>query len=98
TVLFLSVFHHLVKYHGRECAIEILRTLAGKCRGQFFFETGQPDERGAKWSRLMEFIGGTDEWAREFFTRQCGFRSVRCLGSFETFLTPVKRKLFLAER
>jgi len=97
-ILFLSVFHHLVKSEGRDGAIEVLRTLAEKCSRQLYFETGQPEERGARWSGLMEFMGDTGEWTEKFFTRRCGFREVRCLGSFETFLTPVKRNLFLAVR
>jgi len=97
-ILFLSVFHHLVKYGGREAAIAVFQALVEKCRSQFFFETGQPDERGIKWSGLMEFMGNTDEWVKEFFIKQCGFRAVRCLGAFETSVSPVRRKLFLAER
>jgi len=97
-ILFLSVFHHLVKYGGREVAVPVLRALAEKCSGQFFFETGQPDETAAKWSGLMEFMGNTEEWVHGFFIKQCGFRQVKSLGAFETSVSPVRRKLFLATR
>lgn len=97
-VLFLSVFHHLVKYYGREEALFVLRKLAGKCNQQLFFETGQPDERGTRWADKMNFIGNMNEWTNDFFINECQFREVKCLGAYETFLTTTKRKLFLACR
>lgn len=97
-ILFLSVFHHLVKYYGKDNAIFILKKLAGKCKKQFFFETGQMDELDTKWSRKMEFIEDINGWVHDFFIKECRFKEVKCLGEFETFLTPTKRKLFLAIR
>ncbi len=97
-ILFLSVFHHLVKYYSKDNAIFILQKLASKCNKQFFFETGQPDESGTKWSQKMEFINNIDLWVHDFFINECRFKEVKCLGEFETFLTTTKRKLFLALR
>lgn len=97
-ILFLSVFHHIVKINGEQTAVDILKTLASKCQKQLFFETGQPDEIGTKWSQKMQFIGGVEQWIKELFTNECGFQEVKLLGEFETFLTTVKRKLFLAIR
>lgn len=95
-ILFLSVFHHLVKYFGKNEAVNILKILATKCDKQFFFETGQPDETGTKWCGQMGFLGNIDEWVNDFFINQCKFQKVKYLGSFETFLSSTKRKLFLA--
>lgn len=97
-ILFLSVFHHLVKYYGKDNAIFILKKLASKCKKQFFFETGQMDESGTKWSYQMGFINNINFWVSDFFIKECRFKEVKCLGEFETFLTPTKRKLFLAIR
>jgi len=97
-VLFLSVFHHLVKYYGKDDALFVLKKLASKCSKQFFFETGQPDELGTRWAHKMEFIEDVDEWAHDFFVNECQFKEVKYLGAYETFLTTTKRKLFLALR
>lgn len=97
-VLFLSVFHHLVKYYGREDALFVLRKLADKCNKQFFFETGQYDEQGTRWADKMKFIGDINKWTHDFFINECQYSEVKCLGAYETFLTTTKRKLFLARR
>lgn len=97
-ILFLSVFHHFVKNYGKDNAVLILKKLASKCNKQFFFETGQPDELGTKWSHKMEFIEDINVWVHGFFISECGFKEVKCLGEFKTFLTDTKRKLFLALR
>jgi len=97
-ILFLSVFHHLVKDYGKNDAVIILKTLASKCNKCFFFETGQPDEIGTKWARMMEFLGETNTWVNKLFIEECKFREVRYLGKFKTFLTATKRKLFAAFR
>jgi len=93
-IILLSVFHHLVKYNGKEEALEMLKTLASKCKKQMFFETGQPDEKGTKWCDKMSFIKDIDTWTSDFFVNQCGAQEVLCLGAFETFLTPTNRKLY----
>lgn len=97
-ILFLSVFHHLVRYCGKENAMVVLKKLASKCHKQFFFETGQPDELGTKWSHKMEFIGDINIWVHDIFINEYRFREIKYLGEFETFLTTTKRKLFLASR
>ena len=98
TILFLSVFHHLVKYFGSDSALKILESIATKCNKQLFFETGQPNEVGAKWRELMGFVNDVEEWSHEFFVNQCGYREVRCLGAFETTVGKIKRKLLVANR
>ena len=97
-VLFLSVFHHLVKNHGQLYAENILQNLARICRSNFYFETGQPNETGTKFCDQMAFMADVNAWVETFFLERCGFARVVCLGEFETFLTPVPRKLFLALR
>jgi SAM-dependent methyltransferase len=97
-ILFLSVFHHLVKNFGQRQAEETLQTLTSRCRKQFFFETGQPDEKGTKFCDLMTFVDDIENWTNAFFIGRCGFSQCQCIGEFETFLTPVKRKLFLVSR
>jgi len=97
-ILFLSVFHHLVKYFGQTAAEATLETLTSRCCNQFFFETGQPDEKGTKFCDLMNFIDDIENWTHKFFIERCGFSQCQCIGEFETFLTPIKRKLFLVSR
>lgn len=97
-VLFLSVFHHLVKYTSEEEATGVLSSLADRCRKHFFFETGQPDETGTKFYKKMAFMGDVETWTRHFFLDRCHFSAIHQLGTFDTFLSPVPRKLFLAMR
>jgi SAM-dependent methyltransferase len=97
-VLLLSVFHHFVRYYGEEQAILILKKLAEKCNKQFYFETGQPNELEAKWAPLMEFMGDTETWTRDFFIDSCGFNKVTVIGEFPAFIKNHNRKLFLVER
>jgi len=97
-VIFLSVFHHLVRHIGQAEALQTLTVLAQKCTRRFFFETGQPNEVGTKFYQQMDFIGDIESWTQDFFIHQCHFSNVHCLGEFDTFLTPTPRKLFVAVR
>lgn len=97
-IIFLNVFHHLVKYYGELSATDILSKLAQKCQKQIFFETGQFDEKGTKFAHLLGFMPDVEAFTKEVFVDKCGFQDCVLLGEFETFLTPVKRKLFLLRR
>ncbi|MGA1199036.1 MAG: class I SAM-dependent methyltransferase [Candidatus Latescibacterota bacterium] len=97
-IIFLSVFHHLVKYYEEAGAKKILKEIAQKCQKQIFFETGQFDETDTKFAHLLHFMPDVESFTKDFFVRECGFQECICLGEFETFLTPVKRKLFLLRR
>jgi SAM-dependent methyltransferase len=97
-ILFLSVFHHLVKYYGQNESVAVLEKLASKCKSHFYFETGQSDELGTRWCNLMKFTNNIEDWVNDFFVNKCDYKEVRKLGAFETFLTKTKRNLFLATR
>ncbi len=97
TVFNFSVFHHWVKMYGEDQAKTMMKVLAGKCSA-LFFETGQPDEKGTKWAEKLSFMGDKpDEWI-VCFLKECGFKDVRIIGTFETGLTATPRYLFAAKK
>ncbi|MFA5100766.1 MAG: DUF1698 domain-containing protein [Candidatus Omnitrophota bacterium] len=92
-----SVFHHWVKSYNSETAQDMMRVLAKKC-DRMFFETGQPNETGAKWAEKLHFMGSRPDVWIETFLRDIGFNDVRMIGTFPTGLTNVKRHLFIASK
>ncbi|HSK21602.1 MAG TPA: methyltransferase [Egicoccus sp.] len=97
-VLCLSVFHHWVRYLGLDEAQHLLRAVASRADGSFVFETGQPNETGAKWTDALGFMGPDPEaWVRQTLL-DLGFDRVEMVGRFPTTVSPVARALFVASR
>lgn len=96
-VVFLSLFHHFVRYFGQESALTMLSDIAGKAKRYLVFETGQPDE-GSSWAKELSFMGEHPGAWGEDMLRSLGFDRVHRLGKFATSVSKVKRHLLLGER
>ena len=97
-VLCLSVFHHWVRVFGKDAACRMLQIVAEHTGRYLVFETGQPDEVGARWAYELEFMHpDADTWA-QVFLREAGFAEVHNLGTFPTSVSNTPRHLFLAVR
>lgn len=97
-VLCLSVFHHWVRHLGAEPAIETLRAVASRAKRALVFETGQPEEEGARWTEALAFMKpDSDAWIRDFLAT-LGFAEVRYVGAFQTTVSPRPRNLYVALR
>jgi len=92
-ILFLSVFHHMVRYYGMESSTRIVVSLMERAH-VIFFETGQSNEMNTSWARYLPAMEPTpQEWIANYF-KSLGASRVKHLGEFETHLSPVRRSLF----
>ncbi|HWV54430.1 class I SAM-dependent methyltransferase [Pseudorhodoplanes sp.] len=97
-VVCLSIYHHWVRYFGRDSADAVLAAIAGRATEALVFDTGQPEETETRWARELEFMKPTGrEWIADRLS-EFGFASVSHLGRFPTSLSPVPRDLFVARR
>ena len=67
TVVFLSVFHHWVNRYGKETSINMFSELCKKANKYIIFESGQPSEKGFKWSKKISFMDDYENWIHNFF-------------------------------
>lgn len=97
-VVCMSVFHHWVRYYGKEGAFQMLEVLAKKTNKALVFDSGQPEETSTNWAHLLTFMQPSGaEWIRQHLLN-LGFAEVRDVGQFATSLSPVPRNLFVAMR
>ncbi len=96
-VLCLSVFHHWVKYYGREDAFKMMKTLYHKAK-YLVFETGQLNETNKKWSELLAFMLPEPKTWGINFCYNLGYQGVQYLGEYSTSVSPVPRHLIFAEK
>ncbi len=97
TIINLSVFHHWVKVYGEAQAKGMMKNLASKC-SCMIFETGQPNEIGSQWPKILSFMGDApDAWIAAFL-KEIGFTQVEMIGTFPTGLTKTDRYLFVAKK
>jgi SAM-dependent methyltransferase len=97
-VIFLSVFHHLVKNKGVDFAKEFVQEIASVNSKYLVFETGQPDEKGVSWSENMNFmLPDIDLWIKEMLI-ECGYQKVTIIGKNKSIRSNIQRSLFLAEK
>jgi len=98
TIIFMSVFHHMVYRYGEESAVNILKILCKKTNRYLVFETGHVGEVNLKWSNSMKFMNNDyDKWIINFFLDN-GFKTVKSLGEFSTNVSDVKRKIFFISK
>ena len=98
TVIFMSVFHHLVYNLGKDTAIKILEIICKKTDKNLIFDTGHINEGNFKWTDSIYFIGEDyEKWFRSFFL-QNGFKNFTVIGQFPTNISKNKRKLFLLSK
>tara|TARA_B100001059_G_C17827407_1_gene582278 strand:+ start:2529 stop:3245 length:717 start_codon:yes stop_codon:yes gene_type:complete len=96
-IIFLSVFHHFVRYFHEKKALAMLESISNKCNKFFIFETGQPNEK-SKWAHELNFMGENyDEWIINKL-KEFGFDEVNNCGQFETSVSSKKRTLFIAKK
>lgn len=96
-VVFLSLFHHLVRHYGEKEAMGMLSTIATKADRFLVFETGQPNE-DSSWARELRFMGEDPVTWSEGTLRSYGFDQVHRLGEYGTSISNVKRHLLVGER
>lgn len=95
-VIFMSVFHHWVKYYGYDDAMKRFHLLAKKINKYIIFETGQSDEEGTKWKEQLSFMNpDPQEWIKKAL-KEIGFKEIIDLGQYSTHLSHVKRNLYVA--
>jgi hypothetical protein len=97
--LFLSLWHHFVRFYGLGDATKMLETIWAKTRRVFFFETGEsemPDFFG-----LPEMTPDARSWLTEFLGGHCPGGTVEHLGlhqAFDAERRPAERNLFIVRR
>lgn len=97
-VVCMSVFHHWVRYYGKEGAFKMLEVLAKKTNRAMVFDSGQPEETSTSWAPQLAFMQPSGaEWIRHHLLN-LGFSEVHDVGQFTTSLSPVPRTLFVAVR
>lgn len=97
-VVCMSLFHHWVRYYGKEGALETLALLAAKTGKAMVFDSGQPEETSTSWGHLLTFMQPSGPaWISQQL-RSLGFARVEEVGVFSTSLSPVPRTLFVAHR
>jgi hypothetical protein len=95
-MLFLSVWHHMVRDYGYDAATQIVEALWGKTRQVMFFETGESEM--PKYYNLPDMTPDPATYIRAYLSNACHYGNVVHLGLHETvFPDPsksVKRNLF----
>ncbi|HEY2934965.1 MAG TPA: hypothetical protein VGJ25_00110 [Gaiellaceae bacterium] len=98
-VLFLSLWHHLVRDHGPEQATRLVRELWAHTGRVLFFDTGESEMPSEFRLPRMEPDGRT--WLEAFLRETCAGGEVRYLGlhdAFDADGAPARRNLFAVVR
>lgn len=98
-VVFLSVWHHLVRWYGMEDARAMLRTVWAKTGMVMFFETGE-NEMPAHYG-LPDMGPDASAWVTNLLEAECPQGTVRVLGrhrAFDPEDNPCERNLFAVVR
>jgi len=82
-VLFLSVWHHLVRERGLVVATRVLEDVWAAASVVLFFETGET-EMGSTWG-LPTMEPSPREWIESFLETTCKSGEVRHLGEHDAF-------------
>lgn len=97
-VLNLSVFHHLMHFHGLDWCAHLLRILRTKINLAMFFEMGQSDEYVERGSRKIPDMGPDPQgWIRNFLLEQ-GYSKVEKIGEalVDSYIDPtMERAIFM---
>ena len=98
-VLFLSVWHHMVKAWGIDVADDLLRSIWGTTRAVMFFDSGEA-EMPASWG-LPDLGPDAAVWYADHLERTCESSRVVALGRHQAFGPegePCHRTLFAVVR
>jgi len=97
-IIFLSVFHHLVKNNSLEYAKDFVSEISKINRKYLIFETGQPDEEGVAWSEVLSFmLPDINDWIIKML-QEAGYKNISIIGKNKSIRSNVKRSLFLASK
>jgi len=95
--VFMSLFHHFVRFHGEKTAVKMLEKICQNTERFLIFDTGHEKEI-SEWSDKLKFMGPDyEEWVKNTL-KEFGFRYVHSLGVFGTSVSDVPRTLFLASK
>ena len=94
-VLFLSIWHHLVRSEGFDAATEILRVTWSRTRRALFFETGQ-SEMEPEYG-LPPMVPDPTTWLANYLGEVCDGATLRHLGHHQSG-DDLKRNLFAVVR
>jgi 2-polyprenyl-3-methyl-5-hydroxy-6-metoxy-1,4-benzoquinol methylase len=98
-IVFLSVWHHVVKEGGIDYATDLLRELWTRARHVLFFDTGE-SEMPPEF-RLPDMVPCPQEWIARYLATVCAGGVVHHLGRHAAFApdgTPAQRSLFAVTR
>jgi hypothetical protein len=98
-VLFLSLWHHFVREHGMETAVEMLEEIWAKTQRVLFFEMGE--EETPAFFNLPPFEPDARTWITQLLEKHCTGGVVEHLGEHQAFApdqTSVTRSLFSVRR
>lgn len=95
-VLFLAVWHHVVKARGFATASALLRGIWGKTGRVLFFETGEL-ELPEGWG-LPEMAPDPRTWLTRYLASVCEGGNVVHVGSFDAGIGAAQRNLFAVVR
>jgi len=97
-VIFLSVFHHIVRHNGLEYAKQYMNEISNINSKYLVFETGQPDEVTMSWAEEMSFmLPNIQVWVEEML-KDIGYDNIKVIGQHQAVKSTVPRLLFLAEK
>jgi len=97
-VVFLSVFHHILRHNGIEYAMDFLRAISAINIRYMIFETGQPNEKNVSWTNDLDIMGDDfEQWIVETL-KSVGYSRVTLLGETDSIRSDTARLLFLAEK
>lgn len=98
-MIFLSVWHHLVRAHGLDDATRLLEEIWARSERAMLFETGETEIPGHYG--LPDFGDDPAGWIKGFLERHCAGSAVEHLGQHDAFdpkRRPCRRNLFLITR
>jgi hypothetical protein len=96
SVIFLSVFHHWVRFFGFSAATEMLGELWDKCNVVMFFEAGEAEMPPC--FGLPEMKPTCQEWLDSYLCMTCEASTVKHLGRFKAFAPGGNETKHLVER
>jgi len=97
-IVFLSVFHHVLRHNGIEYAMDFLRAISSINTRFMIFETGQPDEENVSWTKDLDVMGDDfEQWIIEAL-KSVGYSKVTVLGETDSIRSDTARLLFFAEK
>jgi 2-polyprenyl-3-methyl-5-hydroxy-6-metoxy-1,4-benzoquinol methylase len=97
-IVFLSVFHHILRHNKIEYAMNFLRAISSINTRYMIFETGQPNEKNVSWIKDLEVMGEDFElWVIDTL-KSVGYSKVTVLGKTDSIRSDTSRLLFFAEK